>query len=137
MVKKEARITLVLASKRIYPIPFECQCQYGIEMRFNLHLIGKKPTIPTESVSEDEFVEESSHDEAPESESEMDCENSEDDEVQLACGARPGSLHSKFAPNSVSLSMKMDPPEEKVQSPQTRTASQLKGTDIMSEFERK
>ncbi|CEP16729.1 hypothetical protein [Parasitella parasitica] len=89
------------------------------------------------SVSEDEYAEESSHDEAPDSKADMDCENSEDDEVQLACAARPGSLLSKFASNNVSLSVKVDPPEEKVQSPQNRTTLQLKGKDIMSEFERK
>ncbi|CEP11038.1 hypothetical protein [Parasitella parasitica] len=79
--------------------------------------------IPSGSESEEEVLEENPLEEVLDSGEEMVCEsNDEEDEVQLACAAPQGSLHSKFAPDSVSLSMKVDPPAQKLGSPKEKSS---------------
>jgi hypothetical protein len=88
---------------------------------------------------EDESVEEHVNDDAvPESEEDMECElNEEEEEVQLACATAPGSLYSKHAPESVALSMKVDPPEEKVNRTKQLDSLQRKSLSTKSLHRRK
>ncbi|CEP14087.1 hypothetical protein [Parasitella parasitica] len=86
--------------------------------------VGQEETvdeIPSGSESEENPL-----DEVLNSGEEMACaNNNEEDEVQLACAATQGSMYSKFAPDSESSSMKVDPPTKKVNTPLERSLSSL------------